>query len=149
MGNIITAVSSIGIPLFNHLVTIPYLLHPNRWGGIPWKTPHFMYLSVLKFIINTISLMIMGTLSGMMSTSKECRKTDLLLSIKKSLWVVLGYIIGSVVMTFLPFIKSPLLTLTVWMPYAGWIIHGICVSVFVLFFGAIGNSKLRKSICHP
>jgi len=147
MGNIIAATSSIGIPLFNHLVTIPYIFHPQRWGGIPWKEPNFILLSLITMIFNVVCLMLIGTISGLMTTKQKCRKTNLLKSIKRSLWVAVGYIIGNMVMMLLPFIKSPLLVLSLWMPYAGWIIHGICVSLFVLLFGSIGNSKLRNEVC--
>jgi hypothetical protein len=53
------------------------------------------------------------------------------------------------VLIVLPFLKAPLLAVGLWMPYAGWIIHGIMVSAFVLLFGATGNSILRQEVCNP
>lgn len=142
-----TAASSIGIPLFNHLVTIPYLFHPQRWGGIPWKEPNFLVMGLVTFILNVLCLMGVGTISGLMTTERECRQTDLWKSIRRSLWVVVGFVVGQIAIFFMPFVKAPLLAFSLWMPYAGWIIHGICVSVFVLFFGAIGNALLRAEVC--
>jgi hypothetical protein len=147
MGNLIAASSSIGIPLFNHLVTVPYLFHPHKWGGEPWKQPHFVILGLVTFALNVISLMLMGTISGMMTTKKECQKINLRESIRRSLWVVLGYMVGNLALMLMPFIKAPILVMGLWMPYAGWLVHGLCVSAFVLFFGAIGNGMLRKEIC--
>ena len=147
MGNIITASTSTIIPLFNHLVTVPYLMHPHRWGGVPWKEPGFFYVAIIGFLVNILSLMIMGTISGLMTTKKECRKTNISRSIKRSLWIVAGYLFGNGVLTFLPFIKAPLLIFLFWVPYAGWVVHGILVSMFILIFGAMGNSMLREEVC--
>lgn len=147
MGNAITTVSSIYVPLINHLVTVPYLFHPHRWGGVPFKQPNFLYLGFIGLMVNIASLMIIGTVSGMMSTSKECRKINIIRSIKRSLWIVLGYYMGNLFLTFFPFVKAPALLMTVWLPYSGWIVHGMFVSAFILFFGAMGNSILRNEVC--
>ena len=147
MGNIIAASASIGVPLMTKTVVTPYIFHPLRWGGIPWSQPHWIIMALVTFIVNVILLMFIGTVSGMMSTKKLCNKINLVRSIKRSLWIVMGYVVGNIMLAILPFVKAPILALTLWMPYAGWIVHGLCVAIFVLFFGAIGNSMLRNEVC--
>ena len=147
MGNFLASGLSIGVPLVNHLVTVPYLFHPHRWGGVPWSEPNFIFKGIISFILNVVVLMVIGTFSGLMTTKKECRKTNLTRSIKRSLWLVIGYIIGNLILFALPFIKAPLLAFSLWMPYAGWLVHGLCVAISVMWFGAIGNSILRNEVC--
>jgi hypothetical protein len=147
MGNIVASGLSIGVPLANHLVTIPYIFHPHRWGGVPWSEPNFLFKGIITFALNTLVLMIIGTISGLMTTKKECNKTNIARSIKRSLWLVMGYVLGNLMLFIFPFIKAPFLPFTLWLPYAGWLVHGFCVSVVVLFFGAMGNSILRQEVC--
>lgn len=147
MGNIVASGLSIGVPLANHLLTIPYIFHPHRWGGVPWSEPNFLFKGIVTFTLNILVLMIIGTISGLMTTKKECNKTNIIRSIKRSLWLVMGYVLGNLILFLFPFIKAPFLPFTLWLPYAGWLVHGFCVSVFVLFFGAMGNSILRQEVC--
>jgi hypothetical protein len=147
MGNILASIGSIWVPLFTHLVTVPFIFHPLRWGGIPWGQPHWLLLGIVTFLCNAITLMGLGTISGLMTTKKECNRTNILRSIKQSLWLVLGFVIGNLIMFLLPFLKVPVLLLTLWLPYAGWIAHGICVFPAVLFCGALGNGMLRGAVC--
>jgi uncharacterized protein YacL len=148
MGNLLVASTSTFVPLFNHLVTIPYLYHPQRWGGIPWVEPGGITVGILEFVFNIITLLIMGTLSGMMTTQRECNKINVRYSIKRSLWVILGYLVGNTIVYLLPFIKAPVLAMLIWMPYAGWVAHGLLVAFSVLLFGAMGNAYQRWEICH-
>lgn len=147
MGNLIATSASIFVPLFNHLVTMPYIYHPTRWGGVPWSEPSAFMSSFMHMFLNIILMAIIGVLSGTMSTLGACNKSNLRLSVLRSLWLVLGYLIGTAVISFMPFLKAPLLSVSVMFPYANWIVHGFLVSIFVLIFGAIGNNVLRKDIC--
>jgi len=147
MGNFISAGASIGVPLLTQLVTIPFLFHPHRWGGVPFKEPGWFMLSIVSIIINILTLMIIGTISGMMTTTKACRKIEVWRSIKRSMWVVAGYMFGNMIMWLLPFVKAPILPFMVMLPYGGWIVHGLFVSLSVLIFGAMGNTLLRAEVC--
>jgi hypothetical protein len=147
MGNLIAAGLSIGVPLTTHLVTVPYILHPTRWGGLPWSPPGAIKLSILTFISNMVLLIIIGTLSGTMSTKQRCRKYDVGKSMSKSIWIIIGFLVGNITLAFAPVIKAPLLSSTLWMPYAGWLSHGLIVAIFVMFFGAVGQRKLRNEVC--
>lgn len=146
MGNLIVTIGSVFIPLISDKLIIPFMYHPSRWGGIPWSEPGIS-ASILSFFSNIMMLVILSTISGMMTTSRKCRKKDLKQSVKRSTWVVLGYIIGNIAAFFLPIIKAPILMATMWLPYAGYIAHGILVGLFVLLFGAMGNARLRMEIC--
>jgi len=147
MGNFISSITSIGVPLFNHLVTIPFIFHPHRWGGLPFTNPSGLYLTFITVIINVISLMIIGTVSGIMSTKQACRKSKIFMSIKRSIWVVLGYITGNIILHILPFLKVPLLPFMITIPYGGWLVHGILVALPILLFGSVGNTLLRDELC--
>jgi hypothetical protein len=147
MGNFIASALSIFVPLTTHLVVLPYMYHPERLGGIPWKPPNPIMLMLVKFISNIAMIIALGTLSGMMTTKQKCKKYDTAKSFSSSKWLVLGFIIGHVVLQLLRNIKSVPLANLSWMPYADWIVTGTIVSIFVLSLGAIGNTKLRKSVC--
>lgn len=147
MGNLLAATASIGVPLFTHTVTLPFLFHPLRWGGVPWAEPHWILLGLLTFILNVCTLMVLGTMSGLMTTKGMCNRTDVLRSIKRSLWVVLGYIIGNLFLFVFPFVKAPFLVFGLWLPYAGWLVHGFLVSIFILLTGSVGNTMLRSEVC--
>ena len=147
MGNLIVTSTSIVIPLITDKIIIPFVFYPTRWGSIPWKEPSMFVTGPLKFVINLVTLSLLAAVSGMMSTTKECNKKDFLLSWKRSIWVILGYLIGNMVVTLLPMIKAPILMAMMWMPYAGYIAHGMLVSLFIMFFGAMGNTKLRNDVC--
>lgn len=147
MGNLIVTGASIFIPLFNQLITVPYIYAPTRWGGIPWSPPNDISVNIVRVIFNVILLILFATLSGMMTTEKQCQKHEVFHSMKRSMWVLLGYAIGSVLATCIPVLKAPLLALTIWVPYAAWIAHGIIVAGPILVMGAIGNSYQRHEIC--
>ena len=147
MGNLLATSASIFVPLFNHLVTMPYLYHPTRWGGLPWVEPSPFMSKFMHVALNIIVMSLIGMVSGMMSTLGSCNKYDIRLSLMRSLWLVLGYLVGTVFISFAPFLKAPLLSVSVMFPYANWIVHGLLVSVFVLVFGAIGNNVLRNDVC--
>lgn len=147
MGNILAAGASVFIPLINHVITVPYIFHPLRWGGIPWSEPNGLVIGIVTKLLNILMLMIAGTISGIMSTKRKCDRMDVYMAIKRSMWLILGYTIGNMVLAVAPFIKVPVLMFTIWLPYAGWIAHGLCVSAFVLLFGAMGNMKLRGEVC--
>ena len=147
MGNLIVTGASIFIPLLNKLVTVPFLFHPYRWGGVPWKAPGDITVMLATFIMNILMLSILATISGMMSTEKECRKHDVWLSFKRSMWAILGYIVGNIVVFLMPLLTAPLLAMFVWLPYAGIIVPSMMVSIFIMLFGAIGNTVLRSNVC--
>ena len=147
MGNLMAAVASIGVPLFTHSVTVPFLFHPSRWGGMPWHEPSWLVLGIVTLLCNVATLMGLGTLSGLMTTKRECNKMDPLLSVQRSIWLVVGYIVGNIFLLVMPFIKAPFLPFTFWLPYSAWLVHGFLLSGWILLFGAIGNSVLRQNVC--
>ena len=147
MGNFIVTTGSVFIPLFTKLVTVPYFYHPHHWGGIPWEEPGGIGLNIVSFIFNVLTLAILATVSGMMTTERECRKYKVWKSMKRSIWAILGYIIGNIVIFMLPVVKAPLLAIFAWLPYAGYLVHGMMVSAFVMLFGALGNQVLRMQVC--
>lgn len=147
MGNLLACTASIGVPLFTKTVTMPFIFHPTRWGGIPWAAPHWIITGLLTFLLNAVTLMLLGTVSGLMTTKKDCNKAEVLPSIHRSLWLVFGYVIGNLLLFIFPFIKAPFLVFSLWLPYAGWLVHGFLVAIVMLFFGAIGNSMLRGEVC--
>jgi len=147
MGNLLAATTSIFVPLINSLIVVPFIFHPERWGTVPWQPPSWVVLTAVTFLLNISALLALGTISGMMTTKNKCDKVDILQSMRRSMWVITGWLFGNLVLTIMPFIKAPLLAIGLWMPYGGWIIHGILVSASVLLFGAVGNSILRSEVC--
>jgi hypothetical protein len=143
----LAASASTFVPLFNHLVVMPYLYHPTRWGGIPWYEPSAMMSGFMHMLLNIIVLSLIGTFSSMMSTLGACNKSNLTISLKRSIWLVLGYLVGTSVISIMPFLKAPMLSIGNLFPYANWIVHGFLVSFFVLIFGAIGNKVARGNVC--
>lgn len=148
MGNIVVTTGSVFIPLFNKLFTIPFFYHPYRWGKIPWYEPNPYFMSLFQFFLNIIMIAFLATISGLMTTQRECRKHDLLKSFKNSLMPIFGYIVGNILVFMMPFLKAPLLSIFSWVPYSGYLVHGAMVAIFVLIFGAMGNATLRENVCH-
>lgn len=149
MGNLLATLGTIGVPLFNHLVTIPFIYHPYRWGGVPWKPPGWFQLALVTFIANITLILLLGTLGGIMSTKQKCDKYDIWLSLKRSVWKLIGYFIGSAVLGVASSLKGPLLVWLSWLPYANWLVHGTMVALPILFLGALGTSILRDEVCPP
>jgi len=147
MGNLIVTLSSIFIPLINKTVSVPYLLDPNRWGGIPWQPPSEIYVATIEYILNIIILSLFATVSGVMNTERKCRKRSWWESFIKSLWVVLAYIIGNIVFYFMPLVKAPMLSTLGFLPFAGIIVNGLLVAIPIMLFGAIGNTVLINKVC--
>jgi len=147
MGNLLVTGASIFVPLINNVVVAPYLLHPYNLGGLPWREPHWLFLGAFTFMLNIIVLMLLSMISGTMNTLNGCKKINFKKALKRSLWIVLGYIVGNITVFTMPFIKAPLLTIGIWLPYAGWLIHGFLVAPSIMFFGAMGNTVLRSDVC--
>jgi hypothetical protein len=147
MGNLIATCVSVVVPLITKSVWMPYIYHPNRWGGIPWVEPNWLLMGIITFVLNAMMLSVIGTISGMMSTKGECDRYDVYLSVRRSVWMIMGYVIGNIMLFIVPYIKAPILPFFMWMPYAGWIVHGMLVGVVILLFGAMGNAILRKEVC--
>ena len=147
MGNLLASIASIGVPLFNHLVTIPYIFHPYRWGGVPWTPPGIFTLGIITLIANVAAMMLLGTLSGIMSTKQKCDKVDIAKSIKRSIWITLGFLISNAVLSVLSSLKGPILIWLSFLPYASWVVQGVMCSIVVLLFGSIGNTLLRSEVC--
>lgn len=147
MGNLIVTVCSVFIPLVTKVHIVPYLFHPYRWGGVPWTPPGDIMIRIVTFLLNIGMLSLLATISGLMTTEQQCNKHDLLLSLKRSTWVIVGYIVGSLVVFLMPLLTAPLLAMFVWLPYAGIIVPSMLVSIFVMIFGALGNTVLRENVC--
>ena len=146
MGNFIATCASIVLPLINHTVVLPFIFYPTRWG-IPWYTPNGFVIGAMAFAVVILELMALGTLSGMMNTVKKCGKIDVKQSTKRSLWLVMGYLLGNLILLFMPFLKAPLLIFCMGLPYAGWLVHGVMTAIPVMLFGAMGVTKLLKDVC--
>lgn len=148
MGNLVVAATSVMVPLFNRTITVPFFYHPYRWGTIPWHEPNPWIVFGLTVFFNIIMLSILGTISGMMSTMRECRKYDFWESVTRSFSIVVGYIVASGFLFMFPMIKAPFLSMLSSVPYASYIVQGFLVAPFILIVGAISNQALRKSICN-
>ncbi len=141
----VTAMSTF-LPLINYLVVVPYIFYPSRWG-IPYNRPNGFVIAIASIVIMLVELVILGTVSGIMNTVKECNRYDVKIALKRSLWIIIGYIVGNITLFFLPFLKAPFLIVGMGLPYAGWLIHGFMVSIPVMLFGAMGTTKILADIC--
>lgn len=147
MGNFITSATSVFIPLISDEVIVPYVFHPYRWGGIPWQPPNQFVQTIVSKLSSIILLSLVSTISGIMSTINECRQYDVWKSFKRSIWVIYGYIIGSIILVIAPFIKAPLLATMAFIPYADYLVSGIITAFPIMFMGALGNMVLRYQVC--
>jgi len=149
MGNLLATLGTIGVPLFNHLVTIPFIYHPHRWGGVPWQAPGWFQLAIVTFIANIALVFMLGTLGSIMSTKQSCNKTDIPLSFVNSMWKVAGFMAGSAILSVFVSLKGPFLVWLGWMPYSSWVVHGLLISIPVLLLGSLGTSALIRRVCPP
>jgi hypothetical protein len=150
MGNFLVSITSIFVPLFVKTKLMPLHYNPYNYNiNEPWTPPNKInYELVYNFYI-LIILLGLGTISGTMATIRNCEKKNYLKSFLHSFFIVIGFIIGNIVLLIMPFLKAVLiLCLMGFTPYTDYIAHGIITSLFVMVFGAIGNSKLISSVCH-
>lgn len=146
-GPLLVSTSSIFTPFITDKMIIPYLFEPGRLGTIPWTEPSSLYTGFISFMIKLAVLVTLGTVSNTMGTLRQCKKTRLSASIKRSSWIVLGWIAGTTIITILPFIKIPLLALFFWLPYSDWFVHGFLVSIFVFISAVIGRGMTIRDVC--
>jgi hypothetical protein len=148
MGNLLVSIASIFVPLGTRKIIIPYFFHPYN-TEIPWSPPSPFRLNLVSNFFNVLILMVLGTISGVMATLRYCDKYSFYIGFKHTIWLVVGFVIGNLVLVIFPMLKAPILVaVNNWLPYADYIVHGLIVSLFVLFFGAIGNELLIKAVCN-
>lgn len=147
MGNLITAMVTVISPMLSKQIFIPIIMHPSRLGGIPFTPPGpfkytFFYLLFTFLLIGTAA-----TISGMMTTARECQKIQLWTAVVNARWSLLFALIGLAFVTLLPFTKSTAIALFSWVPYANLFVTGLYVAVFVLIGGMLGNTRNIKDVC--
>lgn len=148
MGNLITATVAIFSPLVTREYIIPSIMHPLKWGGIPFVPPGPIKYAFLYILFNFLLIGSAATLSGLMTTAKECRKIQIWTAIINARWSLLFALIGMIILVFFPFIKAPVLSFVSWMPYATHIASGVYLGLAVLIGGMIGNGYNRKNVCY-
>ena len=147
MGNLITTMTTIVAPLMTKEFIIPTLMHPYRWGGVPFKAPGLITYCLMYVIFTLLIIGAAATVSGMMSSSKECNKMSFWTSAFYARWAVLGALIGMLFVFIFAFLKAPVLALLSWLPYSNTIVDGLYMSLFVIFMGMIGNNFTRARVC--
>lgn len=149
MGNLLTFTATIFSPLITKEYLTPYFMHPYRWGGIPFQPPGPFQMAFLYLLFNLMIIGFFATISGLMTSAKECRKVHFWTAIVNAKWAMLFALVGIIVINVAPFIKAPVLAVVSWMPYAKLFVDGLYIGLFVLLGGMIGNGYNRKDVCHP
>ena len=148
MGNLITATVTIYSPLITKEYLIPTILHPYRWGGIPFQPPGPLKYAFLYLLFNMLIIGTAATISGLMTTARECRRVSFWTSVVNARWSLLFALIAMIVIALLPFIKAPVLAILSWLPYANHIVTGLYMAILVLIGGMIGNGYNRYDTCY-
>ena len=143
----LTAIGTIFAPLLTREFILPYIFHPYRWGGIPFVPPSAIGYTAMYLLFITLIVGIFATISGMMSTAKECKKVEFWTSAVSAKWPMLFALIGSAVLYFLSVLKAPLLVIMAPVPYSNLIVTGIMLSMFVVFGHYIGNNYNIRDVC--
>jgi hypothetical protein len=124
------------------------MMHPYLWGGIPFQEPGPFKYTFLYVLFNMLIIGAAATLSGLMTTAKECRKISLWTAVVNARWANLFALLAMLILALVPFIKSPALAVLSWVPYANQIVTGLYMSVLVLIGGMIGNGYSRRDVCY-
>ena len=149
MGNLITASVTLFSPVITKEYLIPAVMHPYRWGGFPFEPPGTFKYVFLYLLFNLLVIGSAATLSGMMTTAKECRKVRFWTAVVNARWAMLFALLGLLVVNFFPFIKAPILSVvSSWLPYATTFVTGFYMAILVLIGGMIGNGYNRKDVCY-
>lgn len=144
----ITAIATIVSPLVTTEFIMPYIFHPYKFGGIPFKEPStLLYLSVYLLVIISI-IGSFATIAGMMSTAKECHKVNPWDAFISAKWSMFFALIGLLTLYFIPFIKAPLLAIMSPIPFSNLLVTGIMLSFFVVFGHFIGTNYLLRDVCN-
>lgn len=147
MGNLLVSITSIFVPLTVRKYIIPFFYHPYN-TEIPWEAPSNLRLTIVSNFFNIIILMALGTISGVMATLRYCDEYSFYSGFKSTKWIIIGFLLGNLILLFFPMLKAPVLVaVSNYVPYADYLVHGLYVSLFILFFGAIGNELLIKKVC--
>ena len=149
MGNLVVTLASIPLPLITDKIIAPFIFHPERWGGIPYRPPGYFKLTFFTGCVNIAILIALSMLSSATSAIRECDKVDWWISFKRSGWVVLGYLLGNLFAFTMPIIKSPMISVLMFLPYCGYWVNGLIVAPFILLMGALMNTRVRTDICYP
>jgi hypothetical protein len=147
MGNLITSMVTVASPLITREFLIPKLMHPLNWGGIPFKPPGIMMYMFLYILFNLSLIGSAATVSGLMTTVRQCNKWSLRSAIGNALWACGFALLGMIILAFVPFIKSPVLAVIGWLPYANHLVTGLYLAIAVLIGGMIGNNYNRHDVC--
>lgn len=148
MGNLITTLTAIPLPLLVQEVIIPYVMHPYRFGGIPFEPPG-LFLSVFMNVFFTLIIIgLVATLSGMMTTVRQCKKIQFWTSVYNAKYAMTGGLFGLIILALFPTIKAPLLTIMPRLPFAGVLVTGLYLALFVMIGGMYGNNYNLKDICN-
>ncbi len=149
MGNVVTLMVTTVSPLITKEYLIPKLMHPTQWGGIPFKPPSTIKYMLMYVFFNLMLIGSAATLSGLMTTARECGKYNLRTALGNSWWAMLFGFLGIIVVSMFSFIKAPVLALLSWLPYANHLVTGLYIAIFVLIGGMIGNNYNRRDVCLP
>lgn len=136
------------IPLLTKELIIPYLLHPFRFGGIPFKKPSAIKYGILYLLIIVFIICALDSLSNSLTTMKECNEVNMWKSIKATKWMAISISFGLILLFLVPFLKAPLLALFFAVPYSNQIVTGIMLLPFALFGYFIGKRTVKKNVCN-
>ncbi len=150
MGNYLSAVVAVFIPVTVYTITIPWLYSPFVLGSkSSWVPPTETSIQFMYYILIYFFLWILATISSSMSTLKECNTFDIVESMKYANFTALYGFAGLIVLNTIlfPFIKPSFLTALGPLPYARHLVNGIFIGAFYYFGGAYVNIKLQKKVC--
>jgi hypothetical protein len=144
---IITIIAIIITPLITKEILIPWLMHPRKFGGIPFKPPGFIKYSLLYIFVSYTFLTSISLVTQSMKSIDTCNKIDIWEAIYQSKWILLFIIIGFIVLFVLPIIKAPLLVMLLALPYSTHIATGVAMLPFSLCGHYIASKRYMKQVC--
>ena len=96
MGNLLTGFVAFAAPFITKEYIIVNIFHPYRHGGIPFKPPGIIKYTIVYVIALSFLIGAMATVSGLMTSSRQCRKISIQRSLHNSIWAVSFALIGLV-----------------------------------------------------
>ena len=143
----LTVIVTIFTPLLTKELLIPFLMHPFRLGGMPFKAPSPIGYMILYLIVSCSLVASAVMISASMSSTKKCGKISIKKAILSTKWTSFFLIFGFTILFLVPILKLPLLVLFAAVPYSNQLVNGLMLTPFVFMGHFIGSRIYMDQVC--
>ena len=136
------------LPMITRFYLIPQIFHPQNFGSMPWEAPSTLVTNIVYYGIVYLGIIISFIYSSELNSLNVCGKRNLFLSIKRSIWSVIGYILSSLLSLGSGAMLGPVYKLVaLFFPFARVITDHLIVALGTTFFTSLGMDSVMEEVC--